>query len=276
MLKMRGLKVECICHRILVMVIIAVFLNDHGVVFKTSVAGSDSCEISRFTVQIVKDCPDSEDKLMEAAKRKNCAAHASQCSEPEKFLYHCVINEYVNQTLEVCAYAQNIISGQCTSYSISGNLIQQNPRTNCASYPQNPCPTFYRSNMAYLYPGCYERTKQSTTATYTPTAKTYQDSTVMFTNTPHATVKFTNSPADTFPVASVNESISPSDDMSGKEERPISDSGKLAIILCVLVLAISCLFFFSIVCNKFRKKTSYQTTAGLEEGMVLNGYTVDG
>lgn len=37
MLKMRGLKVECICHRILVMVIIAVFLNDHGVVFKVNI-----------------------------------------------------------------------------------------------------------------------------------------------------------------------------------------------------------------------------------------------
>lgn len=26
-------------------------------------------------------------------------------------MYHCVINAFVNQTLELCAYAQNIVSG---------------------------------------------------------------------------------------------------------------------------------------------------------------------
>lgn len=46
-----------------------------------------------------------------AAARKNCSAYASHCSEPRRLVYHCVINPYVNQTLEVCAYAQNIVSG---------------------------------------------------------------------------------------------------------------------------------------------------------------------
>lgn len=62
-------------------------------------------------MQIVDNCPVSEKEWKEAAAIKNCAAYASQCAEPERLVYHCVINPYVNQTLEVCAYAQNIISG---------------------------------------------------------------------------------------------------------------------------------------------------------------------
>lgn len=75
-------------------------------------ASSDSCHISRATVQIVTDCPNSEVKWKQAAARKNCEAYASQCSEPERLEYHCVINPFINETLEVCAYAQNIVIGK--------------------------------------------------------------------------------------------------------------------------------------------------------------------
>lgn len=81
-------------------------------IFKPLQASSDSCHISRSTVQIVDDCPNSEEKWKQAALKKNCEAHASQCSEPEKLEYHCVINPFLNQTLEVCAYAQNIVLGK--------------------------------------------------------------------------------------------------------------------------------------------------------------------
>lgn len=77
-----------------------------------SVSGSDSCEVSRSTVQFVDRCPDSEEKWKKAAARKNCSAYANQCSEPERLKYHCVINELVTQTLEVCAYTQFIFLGK--------------------------------------------------------------------------------------------------------------------------------------------------------------------
>uniref|UniRef100_A0A8W8JMK6 Uncharacterized protein n=1 Tax=Magallana gigas TaxID=29159 RepID=A0A8W8JMK6_MAGGI len=93
---------------------------------KTSVTGSNSCEVTRSTVQVIDDCPDSEEKWKEAAERKMCDVPAKQCSEPERLVYHCVINPYVNQTLEVCAYAQNIVHGRCTHYDISGNMMQEN------------------------------------------------------------------------------------------------------------------------------------------------------
>lgn len=79
---------------------------------QVSKAVSNSCPVSRETVQIVDNCPDTEQKWREAAAKKNCAAYASNCSDPEKLVYHCVINAYVNQTLEVCAYSRIIVFGE--------------------------------------------------------------------------------------------------------------------------------------------------------------------
>lgn len=75
-------------------------------------ANGESCSISRKTVQVVDDCPDSLEKWNKAAERKNCAAFATQCDRPKKLLYHCVINPFVNDTIEVCAYAKNIVLGK--------------------------------------------------------------------------------------------------------------------------------------------------------------------
>lgn len=77
-----------------------------------SKANGESCPISKKTVQVVEDCPDSLEKWNRAAERKNCAAFAAHCSKPEELQYHCVINPFVNETIEVCAYAQNIVHGK--------------------------------------------------------------------------------------------------------------------------------------------------------------------
>lgn len=63
-------------------------------------------------MQFVDSCPDSEEKWKKAAARKNCSAYANLCDEPERLVYHCVINEYVSQTLEVCAYRRLIFLGK--------------------------------------------------------------------------------------------------------------------------------------------------------------------
>lgn len=126
-------------------------------------ASSYACEETKKTIENVNDCPNSEEQWNEAALKKNCSAYANRCNEPEKFVYHCVINAYVNQTLEVCAYAQNIVSGYCTEYNFRGNLIQSSQKTNCKTFDVKPCPIFYRSNEAYKYPGCYALTKKKST-----------------------------------------------------------------------------------------------------------------
>lgn len=79
---------------------------------QVSIAIRDSCPVSPSTVEIVDGCPDSEEKWRLAAARKNCSAHASQCDEPERLMYHCVINAFVNETLAVCAYRRNIVFGR--------------------------------------------------------------------------------------------------------------------------------------------------------------------
>lgn len=63
-------------------------------------------------MKIVGGCPDNEGEWRLAAERKNCSAYASRCDKPEKLLYHCVINAFVNETLEVCAYRRNIVFGR--------------------------------------------------------------------------------------------------------------------------------------------------------------------
>lgn len=63
-------------------------------------------------MEIVDDCPVSEEEWRKAATRKNCSAYASQCDKPDRFVYHCVINTFVNETLEVCAYGKEILLGK--------------------------------------------------------------------------------------------------------------------------------------------------------------------
>lgn len=217
MLKKRVFKVYS-CIRILMVCII---LHREA---KTLVAGSNSCEVTRSTVQVVNGCPDSEESWGEAAVRKKCDVHAKQCSEPERLVYHCVINPNINQMLELCAYAQNIVGGKCTSYSSSGNVIQENWRADCLEFKENACPQFYRSNVAYKYQGCYELIKESTAGTNNPVS----------TRNPDYTVVFTTTSANISSNMSTNKHVK----MSGEEEKMDSNPILIAIVVSVLFVVI--------------------------------------
>lgn len=86
---------------------------------QVSRAITDSCPVSKETVEIVDNCPVTEEKWREAAAGKNCEAYASQCGEPERLVYHCVINAFINQTLEVCAYMRVIVLGRIQFVNLS-------------------------------------------------------------------------------------------------------------------------------------------------------------
>lgn len=63
-------------------------------------------------------------------------------------------NFKVNQTfIKLChatiCYVYQIFVGFCAEYNFGGNLIQQNFRTNCSKFTQNPCPSSYPSTDAY-------------------------------------------------------------------------------------------------------------------------------
>ncbi|XP_062587057.1 uncharacterized protein LOC134248677 [Saccostrea cucullata] len=136
---------------------------------------ADLCDASRRTVVSVNKCPENEIEWMEAAKRKNCTSLAESCSEPERIVYHCVLNPFVNETLEVCVIGRNILLGRCTEYSISGNLIQESGM-NCRTFP-NPCPVIYHSTEAYKYQDCYKLVPRPITSQ--PTTKLQVHSTTV-------------------------------------------------------------------------------------------------
>lgn len=219
----------CNCSLLRLLAVMWIVLHGIG---KTRVALSNSCEVTRSTVQVVDGCPDSEEKWKDRAAIKNCAANASQCAEPKRLVYHCVISPYVNQTLEVCAYAQNIVLGHCTSYSFSGNLIVRNLRTNCSAFEEKPCPYFYRSDTAYNYPECYKLTQKSTTVTYISKSKSKLDTTVVPTT------------------------FSPNGSSYAHEDKPEGEEMVDILIACVTfgALAIIILFVWIFFRTKYGKK----------------------
>lgn len=74
----------------------------------------DSCPISIKTVKIVDGCPANEQQWIEASQRKNCSAFSVYCDNPDKLVYHCVVISNLTETVEVCAYEQNILGGNLT------------------------------------------------------------------------------------------------------------------------------------------------------------------
>lgn len=63
------------------------------------------CSEALKSVKVVASCPTSKEEWDKAAIKKNCRNDAAQqnCTSANLFLYHCVINGYGNETLEVCA-----------------------------------------------------------------------------------------------------------------------------------------------------------------------------
>lgn len=91
------------------------FLNLSNVIYvylnaQVPAASSHSCPVSGKTVKAVKKCPEIKTEWMESAVDMNCNAYASECDEPDKLKYHCIINAS-GGLVEVCAYAQKILRG---------------------------------------------------------------------------------------------------------------------------------------------------------------------
>uniref|UniRef100_A0A8W8JBT4 Uncharacterized protein n=1 Tax=Magallana gigas TaxID=29159 RepID=A0A8W8JBT4_MAGGI len=100
------------------------------------------------SVKSVPKCPTLKENWDIAAKKKNCfdVASQKQCSMAEKFKYHCVINSYRNETLEVYV---------CTEFNVAGGVLQgQNDAVCNDKFPK--CDKIYSSTDAYKYPDCYK------------------------------------------------------------------------------------------------------------------------
>lgn len=127
-------------------------------------------------VKVVASCPTSKPGRDIAASKKNCEQLAAKalCKTSKKpYFYHCVINGFRNQTLEVCA-PRRIIFGHCTEYNVAGRVIQRHASAKCNSiFPK--CDKSYFSTEAYKYPDCYElvnKKEDSKTTTVLPDERT--------------------------------------------------------------------------------------------------------
>ncbi|XP_052691865.1 uncharacterized protein LOC128169854 [Crassostrea angulata] len=91
----------------------------------------------------------------------NCGSIQQECSkalglDPKRYLfqYHCLMNSWMNATVEVCALNRSIL-GYCAEFNTDGALIQENYNADCRKYDP-PCPKIYNSAEAYKYQSCYE------------------------------------------------------------------------------------------------------------------------
>lgn len=115
------------------------------------------CQWSKETAVAVSSCPQNMIAMEEKAKMKNCETMAKiqNCTVPEKFKYHCVMNELQTIFVEVCA-PEYYIHGHCAEYNSLGAVIQEHFSLKCSDV-KPPCNTSYLSSDAYLYKGCYDR-----------------------------------------------------------------------------------------------------------------------
>lgn len=117
--------------------------------------------------RVVTFCPTLKEEWDRAAQKKNCSKF-----EPQ-YEYHCLINAYLNETLEVCA-PKKWIFGYCAEFNVAGRFIQNHEEAKCnENFPR--CEKAYSSADAYKYPDCYQivydnRKKDCTT--YLPHRKT--------------------------------------------------------------------------------------------------------
>ncbi|XP_062576183.1 uncharacterized protein LOC134238073 [Saccostrea cucullata] len=120
---------------------------------------SDVCVKPSSTVIYVSTCPVTDVEWQISSLRKNCSQYSDKCG----YKYHCLINPFLNATLEVCAQRANIIERKCAEFNPGGEVIQENSLATCQKAGEN-CPYSYSSTTAYKYPGCYNLTKQQHTS----------------------------------------------------------------------------------------------------------------
>nr|XP_034328502.1 uncharacterized protein LOC105321734 isoform X2 [Crassostrea gigas] len=118
-------------------------------------AHAQNCLKSAETVQVVKNCPENQREWEEAAQRKNCLViqKYENCSKVE---YHCLVNEFRNETIEVCTNSK-YLQGYCPHYNLNEARNDYNKKCLEYSYPCN-CSNRYLSTEAYKLQCCYNGT----------------------------------------------------------------------------------------------------------------------
>ena len=79
---------------------------------------ASGCVETKATIEIVQQCPQTQEAWEEAAARKNCGGIHNSCSS---FVYHCVMNTWRNMTVGVCAMRRQIV-GNYNKYNYQMNM----------------------------------------------------------------------------------------------------------------------------------------------------------
>lgn len=113
------------------------------------------CPESISTLSVVSHCPSNATEWVSAAKRKSCndLGKVQSCTEPDQFVYHCVLNQEATQLLEVCAPVW-FLSGYCARFSEVDKRIINDPGLDCTKFDP-PCPSRFLSNESFKYQMCY-------------------------------------------------------------------------------------------------------------------------
>lgn len=126
---------------------------------------SKSCPQSIPTVTVVHACPKDKTEWIKAKEKKQCNLIIHNCTEKDKFQYHCLPNKVLDKLVEVCAPTKIIVGQHCPYYDTERNIIEPNFNQRCNS---DTCPNVYSSNEAYRYKSCYEEIKKKDTRQVSP------------------------------------------------------------------------------------------------------------
>ncbi|XP_062569125.1 uncharacterized protein LOC134231212 [Saccostrea cucullata] len=98
-------------------------------------------------------CPNDTISRNTRAKELGCENINNSCKDSSDFVYHCVLNEWGNGSLEVCAPSTKIIGQFCVEYNLGGSIVQEHHKTNrtCTS-----CPFVYNSTESFRYSECFK------------------------------------------------------------------------------------------------------------------------
>ncbi|XP_078333685.1 uncharacterized protein LOC111101383 [Crassostrea virginica] len=230
------------------MMIFANFLLAGFLIFNFAeiIAVAESCDGTPSNVNQVNACPLTKEEWIKASDRKKCGNDNHACSS---FIYHCVLNTWRNETLELCAPSINIVGHSCVEYNVGGQRIQRS-KQNCSQ-----CPVTYNSSDSYKYQICYEHAKPSKqvhkSESSTPLLKDTANSTKVTQGNSVAIpdgVRIHNDLSETtgYPIF---DTMNP---RTSSEEHRINSGEISAVVMCALVGIV----LFTILLIYFRKSKS--------------------
>lgn len=111
---------------------------------------SSRCDDSLKNVRDGVPCPASQTEWDERSKEMKCENFTQNCTEKNNFVYHCLVNPWRNNTVEVCAPVILIPGQFCAEFNKGGARVQTQ------YWPCESCPILYNSSESYKYRECYE------------------------------------------------------------------------------------------------------------------------